>query len=58
MCCGVQRAGEPRSEIAVELVDRNPFRGLGRRGKGRAEMAPPTEAELSQLLEAGAVHGE
>jgi integrase len=35
-----------------ELVDRNPFRGLGRRGKGRADMAPPTEEELEQLRDA------
>ena len=41
-----------------ELVDRNPFRGLGRRGKGRAQMAPPTAAEFTQLLESCSVLGD
>lgn len=32
-------------------LERNPFRGLGKRGKGRADQAPPTEAEFQKLLD-------
>jgi len=42
--------------VDAELIDRNPFRGLGRRTKGRAEQPPPSEEELTKLLEACAVH--
>lgn len=34
------------------LIDRNPFKGLGQRGKGRSEQPPPTEKEMDQLLTA------
>jgi integrase len=43
--------------VDAELVERNPFRGLGRRTRGRADQHPPTEEELSLLLDACAVHG-
>jgi integrase len=43
--------------VDAELIERNPFRGLGRRTKGRSEQHPPTEDELSHLLDACAVHG-
>ena len=33
-----------------ELIDRNPFRGLVRRGAGRSDDAPPTPDEFAQLL--------
>jgi integrase len=33
-------------------LERNPFRKLGRRTRGRADEAPPTEAEFDRLLEA------
>lgn len=33
-----------------ELLERNPFRGLGHRGRGRRDQDPPTEAELDKLL--------
>lgn len=32
-------------------LERNPFRRLGRRTKGRSEEAPPTEAEFDKLLD-------
>ena len=35
-----------------DLIDRNPFRGLGRRTEGRSNEDPPTEAEFAKLLEA------
>ena len=38
--------------VDAELADRNPFRGLGRRGRGRSDEAPPTEEEFSKLLQA------
>jgi integrase len=41
-----------------ELIERNPFRGLMRKPKGRADEAPPTDAEFDKLLEACAVHGD
>lgn len=58
----------PRSAVPVvvtlfavaledELVERNPFRELGKRTRGRAETPPPTEAELDRLLLACQVHG-
>jgi len=43
--------------VDAELVERNPFRGLGRRGRGRADQAPPTDEEFARLLDACAVHG-
>lgn len=33
-------------------LDRNPFRNLGQRSKGRSEQPPPTEEEFRRLLEA------
>lgn len=33
-----------------ELLERNPFRGLSRRTRGRADDRPPTEAQLERLL--------
>ena len=41
----------------AELLERNPFRGLGRRGRGRADQAPPTEEEFSRLLDGCAALG-
>lgn len=41
-----------------ELLDRNPFRGLGRRGKGRSDERPPTVAELEGLLEGCSALGD
>lgn len=43
--------------VDAELVDRSPFRGLGRRGRGRSDQAPPTEEEFAELVEACAAHG-
>ena len=43
--------------VDAELVDRNPFRGLTRRSRGRSDQHPPTEDELTRLLDACAVHG-
>jgi integrase len=43
--------------VDAELVERNPFRGLGRRTRGRSEQHPPTEEELTSLLDACGVHG-
>src|SRR6185503_6571022 len=43
--------------VDAELLDRNPFRGLTRRSRGRSDQHPPTEDELSRLLDACAVHG-
>ena len=43
--------------VDAELLERNPFRGLGRRGRGRAEQAPPTEEEFERLLAACATLG-
>jgi integrase len=36
--------------LDAELIERNPFRGLGRRGRGRADQAPPTEEQFERLL--------
>jgi integrase len=44
--------------VDEELIDRNPFRGLMRKPTGRADQLPPTDQELSQLLDACAVHGD
>ena len=41
-----------------ELIERNPFRGLMRKPTGRADQAPPTDAEFEKLLEACAVLGD
>jgi integrase len=39
-------------------LERNPFRKLGRRSRGRADKPPPTDEQFEALLEACAVHGE
>lgn len=38
--------------VDTELIDRNPFRGLGPRSKGRSDQAPPTGEEFARLVEA------
>ena len=43
--------------IDEELVERNPFRGLGRRVVGRGKDAPPTLDEFDRLLDACAALG-
>jgi integrase len=40
------------------LTGLNPFRKLSKKGKGRADKAPPTVAELERLLDACAVLGD
>jgi integrase len=40
-----------------ELLERNPFRGTPTMALGRRELAPPTEEEFGQLLEACSAHG-
>jgi integrase len=56
---GVAAVGVTCMNAAVdaELIERNPFRGLGRRGRGRSDQAPATEEEFERLLVACAVHG-
>jgi integrase len=44
--------------VDEELIDRNPFRGLMRKPKGRAGEKPPTEEEMVLLLASCAVLGE
>jgi integrase len=45
--------------VKLEVVDRNPFAGLGGgRGRGRRDQAPPTEAELEALRAACDVLGD
>ena len=44
--------------VDEELLARNPFRGLVRRGRGRADAAPPTPAEFDALLDACSVLGD
>jgi integrase len=44
--------------VDEELIDRNPFRGMMRKPAGRADQPPPTDDELSQLLDACNVHGD
>jgi integrase len=44
--------------VDEELIDRNPFRGLMRKPTGRANQAPPPDAEFARLLDACSVHGE
>jgi len=39
-------------------LERNPFRGLGKRTKGRSDEAPPTEEEFGGLLAACSTLGE
>jgi integrase len=39
-----------------DVLDRNPFRGLSRKGKGRADTDPPTAEEFERLLHACDVH--
>lgn len=41
-----------------ELIDRNPFRGLSVRTRGRSDQAPPTEEEFARLIAACSVHRE
>ena len=38
--------------VDEELLDRNPFRGLVRKGRGRADEDPPTPDEFDRLLDA------
>lgn len=38
--------------VDAEILDRNPFRGLTPRTKGRSEEAPPTEEEFDRLVAA------
>lgn len=38
--------------VEDELIERNPFRGLGQRTKGRSDERPPTGDELARLLAA------
>jgi integrase len=44
--------------VDAELIERNPFRGCGRRVRGRADQAPPTEQEFDRLLGACAALGD
>ena len=44
--------------VDEELIDRNPFRGLMRKPTGRADQPPPTDNELSRLLDGCGVHGD
>lgn len=39
-------------------LERNPFRRLGKRSKGRADQAPPTEAEFQRLLDSCSALGD
>jgi integrase len=41
-----------------ELINRNPFRGVTLKPKGRADEAPPTDAEFERLQDACAVLGD
>lgn len=43
--------------VDAELIDRSPFRGLGKRTRGRSDLAPPTDAELDKLLDSCSVLG-
>ena len=42
--------------IDAELIDRNPFRGLARSTRGRADQHPPTPVEMDRILEACSTH--
>ena len=44
--------------VDQELIDRNPFRGLGRRTRGRSDDPPPTVEELERLLGACSALGD
>ena len=44
--------------VDEELLDRNPFRGLVRKGRGRSDDAPPTPDEFDRLLDACSVLAE
>jgi integrase len=44
--------------VDEELIDKNSFRGLMRKPKGRADEAPPTDAEFDELLAACSVLGD
>jgi integrase len=36
--------------VDAELIERNPFRGLSRRTRGRSDEHPPTEEEMNRLV--------
>lgn len=42
--------------VEAELIDRNPFRGLSRKGEGRKRITPLTVAQVDALAAAGAKH--
>jgi integrase len=44
--------------VDEELLERNPFRGLGRKIVGRADSDPPTEEQMILLLEACSALGD
>ena len=44
--------------IDQELLDRNPFRGLGQRTRGRSDERPPTVDELERLFDACSALGD
>ena len=44
--------------VDEELIERNPFRGLGRRSPGRSDQDPPTEEQMILLLDACSALGE
>lgn len=44
--------------VDAELIERNPFRGLSRRSRGRADDHPPTPDELTVILDACSVLGD
>jgi integrase len=44
--------------VDEELIERNPFRGLGRRTLGRSDQDPPTEEQMILLLEACSALGD
>jgi integrase len=44
--------------VDEELIDRNPFRGLGHRTRGRRDERPPTVEELERLLDGCSALGD
>lgn len=38
--------------VDLDVLDKNPFRGLSKKGKGRSEQDPSTDEEFERLLEA------
>ena len=44
--------------VDEEILDRNPFRGLVRKGRGRADDNPPTPDEFDRLLDSGDALGD